>query len=299
MSKLDFQNGFALGLASGGVIESSENSKLNALESRIDESEVLDSREGSLTDKLKKVIELAKTHNWMQKECIDPRLKFQKYLFYQNANLTEVPMLDYSQTTNFYALFSGCSSLKKVPPMNTAKATNTAEMFYSCWVLEEVPLLDLSNVTEMSKMFYGCKKVKTLSLSNTDKATNMEQAFRDMAELTEITSLSTSSVVYFSYAFDGCEKLKTIPKLDVSNVYSFSKTFNNCKALENVSFEPGCIKKSVSFLQSGNLTSESLISIIYGFAPDTYCTLQLHSDVYGMVTDELWEYAYSIGLDIV
>jgi GTP-binding protein len=37
MSKLDFQNGFALGLASSGIVESGDNSRLNAFENYIDE----------------------------------------------------------------------------------------------------------------------------------------------------------------------------------------------------------------------------------------------------------------------
>ena len=59
MSK-DFQNGFALGLASGGVVEVIDTTEIDALEDLIDNSGVLEDTEGSVTEKVEQLIDMVK-----------------------------------------------------------------------------------------------------------------------------------------------------------------------------------------------------------------------------------------------
>ena len=61
MSKLDFQNGYALGLASGGVVKVEDTTKMDVLDTLIDESGVLSSAEGTITEKIEQLIEKAKS----------------------------------------------------------------------------------------------------------------------------------------------------------------------------------------------------------------------------------------------
>jgi hypothetical protein len=60
MSNIDFQNGFALGMASGGVVEVADTTKIDNLENLIDESGVLEGIEGSVSEKIEQLIEKAK-----------------------------------------------------------------------------------------------------------------------------------------------------------------------------------------------------------------------------------------------
>ena len=57
MSKTDFQNGFALGMASGGVVEVVDTTEIDALETLIDESGVLEGAEGTATEKVEQLID--------------------------------------------------------------------------------------------------------------------------------------------------------------------------------------------------------------------------------------------------
>ena len=57
MSNKDFQNGFAIGLASGGVVEVVDTTEIDNLETLIDNSGVLDSTEGTATEKVEELID--------------------------------------------------------------------------------------------------------------------------------------------------------------------------------------------------------------------------------------------------
>ena len=59
MSKTDFQNGFALGMASGGVVEVIDTTEIDNLENLIDESGVLEDTEGTATEKVEQLIDKA------------------------------------------------------------------------------------------------------------------------------------------------------------------------------------------------------------------------------------------------
>ena len=61
MSNKDFQNGFALGYASGGVVEVIDTTEIDNLEDLIDNSGVLEDTEGSVTEKVEQLIDKAKS----------------------------------------------------------------------------------------------------------------------------------------------------------------------------------------------------------------------------------------------
>ena len=75
-------------------------------------------------------------------------------------------LLDTSNVTNMYGMFSGCSGLTSldVSNFNTSKVTDMRNVFNSCSRLTNLDLsnFDTSNVTEMSNMFKGCSGLTTI-----------------------------------------------------------------------------------------------------------------------------------------
>ena len=63
MNNRDFQNGLIVGLAKGGVVEIEDTTKIDNLEALIDNSGVLDSTEGTVTEKVEELIDKAKSGN--------------------------------------------------------------------------------------------------------------------------------------------------------------------------------------------------------------------------------------------
>jgi hypothetical protein len=61
MSNKDYQNGFIVGLASGGVVEVGDTTQVDALEDLIDNSGVLEDTEGTVTEKVEELIDKAKS----------------------------------------------------------------------------------------------------------------------------------------------------------------------------------------------------------------------------------------------
>ena len=59
MNKEDFQNGFAIGMASGGVVTVGDTGEIDALEDLIDNSGVLEDTEGTVTEKVEQLIDMA------------------------------------------------------------------------------------------------------------------------------------------------------------------------------------------------------------------------------------------------
>jgi surface protein len=122
--------------------------------------------------------------------------------------------IDFSEVTDMYAMFAGCSSLKDInlSTFNTDKVTNMAFLFYKCAALTNLNVTGFStaNVTDMRRMFYGCSAITELDLDNfkTDK---VEKAFN---------------------MFDGCSALETIYcSGNWSAINEGHEMFNGCTAL--------------------------------------------------------------------
>jgi surface protein len=67
-------------------------------------------------------------------------------------------------------MFYGCSSLKKIPLLDTQKVTNFTNMFYNCLALTELPALNLTAGTNFTTMFTnasGIAKAPFVNIRNT------------------------------------------------------------------------------------------------------------------------------------
>lgn len=252
MSKIDFQNGFALGLASGGVVQVVDTTEMDALGNLIDESGVLDSADGTTTEKVEQLIEKAN------------KIDFSAYV------------------TNASQLFNKATSFPTKAVVNLLNATNIYQAF-SHWnsTTEPIPIVDELIVTApnitvsnkqhcMGQMFYMNNGVKKVILNMPDESQYMESSFGYCGTLEEVVlNFSTKNIISYSGAFTNSQKLKKIVgALDFSSATNVNG-FGQCNSLEEVTFEPNTLLLSISLANSSNLTSVSVQSIIDGLATVT------------------------------
>ena len=169
------------------------------------------------------------------------------YLFYEFSKLTEIEnlnLLDTSNVTSMYQMFSECSSLTSLDVSNfdTSKVTNMEGMFYKCSSLTslDVSKFDTSKVTNMSEMFWGCRSLTSLDLSNfnTSNVTDMTLMFRECESILvlNVDSFDTSQVTNMTRMFSFCTKIKNldVSNFDTSKVTDMAGMFSNCSNLTSL-----------------------------------------------------------------
>ena len=144
------------------------------------------------------------------------------------------PLLDTSNVTNMYVMFSGCSNLTSIPLLNTSNVTDMRSMFDNCTSLTTISLLNTSNVTDMRSMFSGCSNLTSIPLLDTSKVTDMHSMFYDCSSLTIIPLLDTKKVNTMNSMFADCSSLTIIPLLNTSNVTDMGGMFAYCKSLTSI-----------------------------------------------------------------
>jgi hypothetical protein len=281
MSKKDFQNGFALGFASGGVVEiekeeqeksvnitengttevtpdkgmalskvtvnvAVESGGIEEIENIIDQSEVLDSTEGTVEDKVGALIDYANFKNIIQESLYANN--FNSNLGYisvfRNTGIKDVSMFDFSKTLWLSAAFQ-----------------NTQ--------IEELEI-DIPNVVYIDDMCMGCKNLKRVVLKNMGSAVK-----------------SVRSAFYNNFS------LESVGILNFEGTTNTSFCFSGCNSLRDVSFVPETIKISIA-IPSPVLSDDSIKSILRGLAyVETMQTLKLNIDVYNRLIftedDEMYE----------
>ena len=99
-------------------------------------------------------------------------------LFKENAEMTELPAtLDFRQFDSMYQMCYKCTSLTRVPQLETANVTNMMWAFYGCSSLTAIySTLDFSNVrSQIDTTFTSCKslvEVRFAGTINVDVAMN-------------------------------------------------------------------------------------------------------------------------------
>lgn len=154
------------------------------IENIIDQSGVLDSTDGTATEKVEQLIDKAEDENkWylLSETFTDlPRfsnLTFEKlprmnpikatsfsYKFSFMPNLKRVDFYINSEScTRFDNCFAKCTVLEYVKGINTANATNFSDMFSWCTSLKTIEEpLNFSNATSFSGCFYGCTALQNI-----------------------------------------------------------------------------------------------------------------------------------------
>ena len=158
--------------------------------------------------------------------------RFISFNEYQGTDLTEeLDMLDTSEITDMYQMFSGCEKLLSIDltKLNTSKVTFFYATFEKCTSLTNLDLtpLDTSSATNMEYMFRGCSGLASLDVStfNTSKVESMYSMFRECTGLTslDLSNFDTSKLTDTGKMFQGCSKLTSLI-INNSNVFPLTST---------------------------------------------------------------------------
>ena len=258
MNKTDFQNGFALGMISGGVVEVevskpeqektvniTENgttevvpdedkvlSKVTViadiqsggggteeLEQLIDNSGVLDSTEGTATEKVEQLIDLA---------------EWEKAWYKQTENMTTAQ--------RFFYNFEGYPT---IPRTNFINCTNFASMCENAKIeyIDYIIAPQIQWRVQADRMFFNSSVKHIAGVKPRDVWWQVTSMFQS----------SSIEVIDEPFDFTG-----------ISNPVSLSATFA-CYYLREVRFVANGIPASMRF-SSANLSAESIESIAYGLA---------------------------------
>ena len=81
-------------------------------------------------------------------------------------NLKEIPLVDTSEATSLQGFCMSCESIKSIPQFNTINVLGLNNSFSGCINLENVPILNTNKVTNFANTFYNCPKLSNESLNN-------------------------------------------------------------------------------------------------------------------------------------
>ncbi|MCQ2125072.1 MAG: BspA family leucine-rich repeat surface protein [Fibrobacter sp.] len=152
------------------------------------------------------------------------------------TSLQKIPDLDLSNATDdnsFKNMFKGCSSLVTAPKLTLPSTTlvDLDYMFRDCTSLTTVPLFDTSNVQSMRSMFFECTSLTDVPLFDTSNVTDMHSMFDNCTSLTTVPLFDTSNVTNMSGMLFGCSSLSVIPLFDTTSVHDVSTMFCNCESV--------------------------------------------------------------------
>lgn len=263
MSNKDFQNGFAVGLAMGGVVEVIDTTEIDNLEDLIDNSGVLEDTDGTVTEKVE--------------ELVDELGVFRHIIV---------------ATSMFYE----AQSFPNKAVINLPNALNISQLCAE-WDSGNIPIVDeltvnapnikVSTTACMSRMFVNNHGVKKVILNVPNESQYMQSTFENAISLEEIVlNFSTKNIKSYTKTFKSCKGLKKIiGVIDFSFATNTTETFVNCDELEEVTFAPNTLSLSISLGHSSKLSANSVHSIIDGLATVTTAqTLTLNKAI--VLTDE-------------
>ena len=236
------------------------------IEDVIDESGVLDSTEGTVTEKVEQLID--------------------------KANELDVFMC----VTSGSSLFKSAKNFPTKAVVNLPNVTSVYQAF-SYWKTEPIPIVEeltvnapniivSNNQACMGQMFAYNNGVKKVILSVPDESQYMNSTFSNCGIVEEVVlNFSTKKISDYASTFINCKKLKKIDGiLDFSSATNVNYMFG-CNELEYVRFAPNTLSISISLVAPSKLTSESIQSIIDGLATvETAQTLTLNKAI--VLTDE-------------
>lgn len=205
-----------------------------------------------------------------------------------------VDLLQY--VTNASQLFLKAKSFPSKAVVNLPNAT-TLNNAFSNWNVEPIPIVEdltvnapniVSSTTCLSQMFNNNYGVKKVVLNLPDSIQSMQSMFTETKNLEELVlNFSTKTNVVFNTTFQSSGVKKIIGVLDFSSATNTNFMFRGCVNLEEVRFKPNTLSISISLNDSGNLTSESIQSIIDGLATvETQQKLTLHTNIVAILTPE-------------
>ena len=156
--------------------------ELGAIETAIDNSGVLDSTEGTATEKVEQLIEKANDDNLFR-------------LAWENAY--------YSNGVYLFYGYKGA----KIPYFGTLAIKNTASMFYGASNIQSIDFyIDCPNSTTGQGMFYGTSSLKYIKGVNCSQMTTFRQMFSSSGVEVIEEPLNVPNVTNYTYAFNSVLK---------------------------------------------------------------------------------------------
>lgn len=209
------------------------------------------------------------------------------------ANVTEKLEFPLGMKSAVEAIQSGGG--ESFNPLDYASFGSNGWIFYGVTFPEDTKLkFTLHNQWPvLSNQFSYCKNLKECEFDITKiTSINLTNVFMESRQLTKVKFVGQDVVKIsgMNQAFSECTSLETIEGcLGFSNNnVIMNNTYYNAKKLKDITFDMGCIYRSVSFAQSPLLTDVSIQSIIDGLADltgSTAQTLTLHADVKAKLTE--------------
>ena len=198
---------------------------IELIEQIIDESGVLDSTEGTATEKVGQLIDRAEDENLWYEWMANAVRASQVFYNYSFSRLPRLPALKVESLLRFFAYakietidfyidiastniismsnaFADCPNLASMVGINTLKGDNLSKMFTDCMILETIQEpFDFSNATDLTNIFYKCYKLKEirfvketikLSLSLTYSSLLSEESIQSIIDgLATVTTAQT------------------------------------------------------------------------------------------------------------
>lgn len=181
-------------------------------------------------------------------------------LMFNGCNsLTTVPLYDLRACVNTAQMFQNCVSLKTIPnfvigTLGLGVSKLASQMFSGCSSLTYVPPLDMSAISDASNMFSSCSALQTspwttLTAPNITTANGM---FTGCVSLLQGPGLNMAQCANYSNMFTNCTTMINLLG-DVVNAVSSncSSMFSSCLALEYVRFTGNGTITSTSAMFSG------------------------------------------------
>ena len=143
--------------------------------------------------------------------------------------MTDLPAtLDLRQFDSIYQRCYKCTSLTRIPQLETANVTNMMWAFYGCSSLTEIDGLDTRSITSASELFHGCSSLtaiySTLDFSNVKS--QLDTTFTSCKSLVEVRFAGTINV---DVAMNGCAKLSVDSLLSLLNALCENGQGLKCK----------------------------------------------------------------------
>lgn len=230
MSKTDFQNGFALGIASGGVVEVEDTTTIDNLENLVDESGVLESTEGSVIEKVEQLIDKVEPLKY-----IGHPLPQDDYVYYRYPPCNEDRYIRLGTSTIEYGILSA-DGYTKVGTMNGVQEGSYYEFTIPAHKEDFIikfsvmPKYGRSNA-DCTEFIYG-EKAQGLG-ARANAYTFAPTTINGLKKITINKSLGPAQV-YGMFRTLPCE---TIQFKSVNGINASQNIFIDCVFLKEVQFE--------------------------------------------------------------
>lgn len=148
--------------------------------------------------------------------------------------LKVAPFFNTVNISDFYRMFSGCTSLISVPLLDTSNGRDFSFMFENCTLLKDIPSFNTSNGKNFAAMFIYCTSLEICPLLDTSNGLHFIEMFSDCTSLFHVPFLDTSNGKQFSAMFKNCISLKTKPQLNMRNAKDWSYMFKGTRFDESI-----------------------------------------------------------------